>query len=74
MSSGFSESTQAAVASARSNTISDMLHRTAARTPDKTAIIDGDVRLTYSKFDAAVNRCTHALTARGLGRGDRDSR
>lgn len=71
MSSGFSESTQAAVASARSNTISDMLHRTAARTPDKTAIIDGDVRLTYSEFDAAVNRCTHALTARGLGRGDR---
>lgn len=71
MSSGFSESTQTAVASARSNTISDMLHRTAARAPDKTAIIDGDVRLTYSEFDAAVNRCAHALTARGLGRGDR---
>ena len=48
-----------------------MLHRTAARAPDKTAIMDGDVRLTYSEFDAAVNRCAHALTARGLGRGDR---
>ena len=69
--SSFTESTQAAVATARGNTISDMLHRTAARTPDKVAIIDGDVRLTYAEFDAAVNRCANALTARGLARGDR---
>ena len=38
---------------------------------DKVAIIDGDVRLTYAEFDAAVNRCANALTARGLSRGDR---
>ena len=50
--STFTESTQASVATARGNTISDMLHRTAARTPDKVAIIDGDVRLTYAEFDA----------------------
>lgn len=71
MTTGFSPETTAAVAAARSYTIGDLLRRTALRTPSKTAIINGETTLTFAEFDDAVNRCANALTARGLGKGDR---
>ncbi|MGB3604440.1 acyl-CoA synthetase [Gordonia sp. (in: high G+C Gram-positive bacteria)] len=71
MTTGFSPETTAAVATARSYTIGDLLRRTALRTPSKTAIINGDTTLTFAEFDEAVNRCANALTERGLAQGDR---
>ncbi len=56
---------------ARQQALGDVLRRTARRVPDKTAIVSGDVRLTYADLDAAVNRAAHALTDRGLAKGDR---
>ncbi|EGD53824.1 acyl-CoA synthetase [Gordonia neofelifaecis] len=71
MTTGFTDETTAAIAIARSYTIGDLLRRTALRSPDKTAIIDGDLSLTFAEFDDAVNRCANALTERGLIKGDR---
>lgn len=45
--------------------------RTARRVPDKVAIIDGDVALTFAEFDALVDRVAAALHANGLAPGDR---
>jgi fatty-acyl-CoA synthase len=59
------------VARARQHSVGDLLHRTAARYPDKLAVVAGDLRVTYAEFEAAANRCAHALADRGLGRGDR---
>lgn len=56
---------------ARSHSFADLLRRTALRTPEKTAIINGPVRWTYAEFDEAVNRTANALAARGLVKGDR---
>src|ERR1700747_3932017 len=59
------------VARARQHSVGDLLRRTAARYPDKIAVIAGERRVTYREFDASVNRCAHALADRGLGKGDR---
>ncbi|WP_255218854.1 acyl-CoA synthetase [Actinomadura formosensis] len=59
------------VARARQHSVGDLLHRTARRYPDRVAVVDGDLRVTYAEFDVAVNRAAHALAARGLGKGDR---
>jgi fatty-acyl-CoA synthase len=61
----------AAVAHARQHAVGDLLRRTARRYPAKLAVVDGQRRLTFAEFDAAVNRCAHALAARGLAKGDR---
>jgi acyl-CoA synthetase (AMP-forming)/AMP-acid ligase II len=47
----------------------DMLRRSAARFPDKPAIIRDDVRLSYAQLNADANRFAHALLALGLPRG-----
>jgi fatty-acyl-CoA synthase len=60
-----------AVTRARQHSVGDLLRRTARRYPDKLAIVDGEQRLTFAEFDAAVNRCAHALAERGLAKGDR---
>jgi len=39
--------------------------------PDREAMIDGDVRLTYRELGDRVNRLANALLALGLERGDR---
>ncbi|MGV9907342.1 amino acid adenylation domain-containing protein [Streptomyces sp. NPDC003388] len=39
----------------------------AARTPDATALVHEDQRLTYAEFDARANRLAHWLTERGAG-------
>src|SRR3954453_9022820 len=56
---------------ARRHALGDPLRRSALRDPDKTAIVYGDLRQTYSELDATVNRTANALTARGVRRGDR---
>jgi fatty-acyl-CoA synthase len=56
---------------ARRQTLGDLLRRSAARHPDRTAIVDGDVRRTYRELDDAVNRAANALAERGLAKGDR---
>jgi acyl-CoA synthetase (AMP-forming)/AMP-acid ligase II len=50
--------------------LGDALTRTAARLPDKEAIVDGERRVTYREFDQAVNRLAHGLLARGYRRHD----
>uniref|UniRef100_UPI003D938AE9 acyl-CoA synthetase n=1 Tax=Gordonia sp. B7-2 TaxID=3420932 RepID=UPI003D938AE9 len=67
----FTPQTDAAIQVARQQTLSDLLRRTAARLPDKVAIINGSRELTFAEFDAAVNRCANALVARGLDKGQR---
>ncbi|TDE41721.1 long-chain-fatty-acid--CoA ligase [Nonomuraea mesophila] len=55
----------------RRHAIGDLLRRSAARYPAKTAIVYGDVRQTYADLDLMVNRTANALAARGVGKGDR---
>ncbi|MGC2938869.1 class I adenylate-forming enzyme family protein [Brevibacterium sp. FAM 24638] len=47
------------------------LRCTAARFPDKEAVLGGNFSLTYSELDAEVDRTAHALSAHGLVHGDR---
>jgi amino acid adenylation domain-containing protein len=51
--------------------IQNFLERTAARIPDKVALICGDERLTYAEIDAMANRLAAALRDMGVRRGDR---
>ncbi|MBU2548913.1 MAG: long-chain fatty acid--CoA ligase [Proteobacteria bacterium] len=39
--------------------------------PERTAIVDGDLRFTYAQFNERVNRLAHGLSKRGLKKGDR---
>jgi long-chain acyl-CoA synthetase len=50
--------------------IGDSLRRTAARQPDKVALIEGDRRLTYRELDARCNRFANYLIGLGLKKGD----
>jgi fatty-acyl-CoA synthase len=61
----------ALIAHARSQAIGDLLRRSAARDPEKTAIVYRDLRQTYAELDVTVNRTAAALAARGIGPGDR---
>ncbi|MEV1172906.1 acyl-CoA synthetase [Nonomuraea sp. NPDC049784] len=55
----------------RRHAIGDLLRRSAARHPSKTAIVYGSLRQSYADLDLAVNRTANALAARGVGKGDR---
>lgn len=55
----------------RRQTVGDVLRRTAARLPDKTALVCGEVRWTYREFDRIVNRLANGLARQGVGLGDR---
>jgi len=46
----------------------DMLRRSAARFPNKTAIIWGDQRLAYAELDRQANRLANALLQAGLAK------
>lgn len=48
-----------------------MLAGVAAEYADKTAIISGDCRLTYSELDKASNRIANKLLELGISKGDR---
>jgi fatty-acyl-CoA synthase len=55
----------------RRQTLGDLLHRSAARHPDKPAITCGQTRWSYHAFDAVCDRVAAGLAARGMARGDR---
>ncbi|MGV9866206.1 acyl-CoA synthetase [Rhodococcus koreensis] len=55
----------------RQQSIGDIPRRSAARFPDKLAVVHRDVRLTFAEFDAVIDRVAAALHAEGLTRGDR---
>lgn len=59
------------VRSARGHGVGDIPRRSARRHPDKVAIIDGDVTLTFAEFDDLVDRAAAALGDHGLFPGDR---
>jgi fatty-acyl-CoA synthase len=52
-------------------TLSDLLRRSAARFPRKTAIVCGQTRWTYAEFDALCSRLAAGLAGRGIVKGER---
>src|SRR5256885_2223506 len=50
--------------------VGDSLTRTAARHPDRTAVIDRERRFTYREFNQWVNRIANGLAELGYRRGD----
>ncbi|MEU9871316.1 amino acid adenylation domain-containing protein [Actinomadura sp. NPDC048021] len=58
-------------ADAPSGTLAALFEAQAARTPDETALVCGDARLTYAELNARANRLAHELIARGVGPEDR---
>ena len=58
-------------ASARRQTLSDLLHRSARRHPDKTAIICGETRWSFAQLEAIMDDLAGGLAARGIAPGDR---
>ena len=58
-------------AALRRQTLADVLHRSAARHPDRLAIACGELRWTYAEFDALVSRLGAGLAAQGVAKGDR---
>ncbi|MCW2843142.1 MAG: acyl-CoA synthetase, partial [Nocardioides sp.] len=64
-------STSDLVQQARQQSLGDLPRRTAHRFPTKTAIIDGDTRLTFDELDAVVDRAAAAIADAGLAKGDR---
>ncbi|MFB7716947.1 acyl-CoA synthetase [Nocardia sp. NPDC056100] len=59
------------VAGARRQGLGELLRRTAARVPDKTALVWRERRESFAELDAAVNRVAHGLADRGVAQGDR---
>lgn len=55
----------------RSHALGDIPRRSARRHPDKAAIIDGDIGLTFAEFDELVDRAAAALRDKGFAPGDR---
>ena len=51
--------------------VAEFLEASAARSPDKTALVVGRTAYTYAALDAWASRIGHALRARGVERGDR---
>ena len=54
----------------RRHTLGDLLHRGAARHPNKSAIACGETKWTYAEFDQLCNRVAAGLAQRGVGKGD----
>lgn len=55
----------------RRHGIGELVTRSAARHPDKIALVFGNTRYTYRALEQTINRATHALAARGIRRGER---
>jgi len=51
--------------------VDDFLRRAAQLYSGKTAVVDGDVRLTYAELQVRVNKMSNALLAQGITKGDR---
>jgi fatty-acyl-CoA synthase len=52
-------------------TLGDLLHRSAARLPHKTAIICGETNWSYAEFDVICDRLAAALASHGVKHGAR---
>jgi fatty-acyl-CoA synthase len=50
-------------------TLGDLLHRSAARNPDKLAVVCGETRWTYGEFDRLSDRLAAGLAQRGVAKG-----
>ncbi len=55
----------------RRQTLADLLRRSAARMPDKLAVVCGEVRWTYAEFDRISSRLAAGLAERGVTKGSR---
>ncbi|NYF98017.1 fatty acyl-CoA synthetase [Janibacter cremeus] len=64
-------STRTEMATARANGLGEVLRRSAARFRDRTAIIDGETRLSYREFDDLVTRVAAGLAGHDINPGDR---
>ena len=53
------------------SSLTEVLRERAQRHPDRIAFHAGDVSITYRDFDRRVDRAAAALTAAGVGHGDR---
>jgi long-chain acyl-CoA synthetase len=51
--------------------VSDLVRRACQAHPDRTAIVDCDVRLSWRELDAAASRAANAFGAAGVSPGDR---
>ncbi|BFV55961.1 hypothetical protein KCMC57_up10650 [Kitasatospora sp. CMC57] len=51
-------------------TVHELFAEQAGRTPDATALVFGDERVSYRELDESSNRLAHHLVAGGLRRGD----
>lgn len=51
--------------------VHQFLEQSAARTPDKVALVCDGQRLTYAQIDAMADRMAQALQQKGVSRGDR---
>jgi fatty-acyl-CoA synthase len=67
----YDDALTATIARSRRHTVGDLLWRSAARFPNKIAIVYGPLRQTYAELDTVVNRMANALTERGVRKGDR---
>ena len=68
---GSSTDLDALIARARAHSLGDIPRRSARRQPDKIAIVDGDVVLTFAEFDQLVDRAAAGLHDNGFRPGDR---
>ncbi|WP_407156949.1 acyl-CoA synthetase [Bradyrhizobium sp. STM 3557] len=55
----------------RRQTLGDLLRRSAARNPDKLAVVCGDTGWSYAEFHGIVDRLAAGLAARGITKGER---
>lgn len=55
----------------RANTVDGIVHRSAARSPERVALRFADRSLTYRELEAAVSRTAAHLLSLGLAAGDR---
>ncbi len=54
----------------RGEILADIFEATAARVPDKTALVFGPRHVTYAELDAAADRVAHRLIEAGVQAGD----
>ncbi|WP_029429905.1 AMP-binding protein [Blastococcus sp. URHD0036] len=54
----------------RAGALDDALRASATRTPDKAAVVEGTVSVTFAELDTLVDRCVRFLESAGVGTGD----
>ena len=53
------------------NTMSDIMAHHAVHTPDRTALVFGDKRISWGEMNKGINRVANRLLAAGIQRGDK---